>query len=235
MWLCPKKTTACLRVGEQLVVAVGGLRHEGEHVVVGRRMAHQRPSSDPTAGRSNSALDPLAAELAAAVLDRRCSRSSSGASEGSSSQRSVLPADPRAVSLSSRFTHSSGKAPGEGVVAAEHELVRARGAGVGDHRLERREVAVDVVEQGAHGPPPATTAALARGGPRRARERGQHQARVALRAHLVALVRAPSAREGRAAARRSRRPPRSRPRRPRPGSTPARAPGGPEAPRPRAG
>ena len=79
---------------------------------------------------------------------------------------------------------------------------------------------------GALGRVPSAGVALA--GPRREHEQ---QPRVALGAHLVALVRVEDRREAGAAARRCRRPPRPRPRRRRRRGARARAPRGPAAAR----
>ena len=111
MWLWPKKTTVCLRVGEQLVVAAGGLRHEGEHVVVRRGVADAaRRPSDTVGGRLNSCSTRLPPSSPRQYSIARCSRSSSGASEGSSSQRSVLPRIQRRSSSSSALDALLGEA-----------------------------------------------------------------------------------------------------------------------------
>ena len=96
-------------------------------------------------------------------------------------------ADPLGLELLQPRHGLRGCAPDERVVAAQHEPLGARCARVCDHRVERGEVPVDVVEKGPQGRRlPVALRGVPLAGPGR---KDQQDPRVGDRAHLVALVR----------------------------------------------
>ena len=152
MWLCPKKTTVASvwassswspSVGSAMKVSMSSW---------GDAWHTSASSSDTEGGRLNRRSTRPPPSSTPAVLDLPVHQVVVGRVGGVLQPAVGVAPDPRAAQSLDPLDALFGKGPGQGVVAAEHKLVRARGAGVGDHRLERREVAVDVVQQGAHGP-----------------------------------------------------------------------------------
>ena len=138
---------------EQLGLVVGRLGQERAHVAERRAVADQRVAvarqENGSEARSATSSSPSASRAAAIAPG---TTGLSGAASGSAVQRSPLPRiQRRALELAQPRDGLGRPAAEQRVVAAEHPARRRPAASrVGEHRLERRQVAVHVVEQREH-------------------------------------------------------------------------------------
>ena len=148
----------------------GRLGRERAHVADRRAVAEARARRAPLPRAGRRAPRRGVAELLAADRDRARTTGLSARLAGRAVQRSPLPRIQVAPSSSRRRADGRGRLGAEErVVAAEQPALGALAARVLEHRVERRQVAVDVVEEGEHGAciPPARLYASRPNGPSR--------------------------------------------------------------------
>ena len=145
--VCPKTTRSRLDAHQELGVRLRGLGEEALHVRLRRGVAVERAVDRRGLRKAAQLGHKLLAERSAQRCDRdRPPRAHPGGRRASG--RRCRGSRSRRRARLSRSTVSRGQAPKPCVVAAEQEAVDA--LGVGQHRLESGQVAVDVVEQRKH-------------------------------------------------------------------------------------
>ena len=134
---------------EQLVVVVHRLGHERVHVRPRCAVAEQDVAVAVGLGQLGEPCDDRRPSASTTLASAVCRSSPGGMSSRSPRcQRSQLPRIQTASASSSmRAITSDGQPPKLAVVAAEHPARDLRVARIGQDRLERRQVAVHVVEQ----------------------------------------------------------------------------------------
>ena len=111
-------------VREQLVVTLGRLGHECEHVAVRRRVADARAVDRDLLGKPEQLLRALDPEPLAAELDRPVQQLVAGRIRRVLEPALRVAPDPLRVELAERLHRLLGKRARERVVAAQHELAR---------------------------------------------------------------------------------------------------------------
>jgi hypothetical protein len=135
---------------QQLGLVVGRLRQKRADVRSRRAVADQRGPVDRAEGQAGEVGDELVAEGLAGGGDRSGQDRVGGRGAGRRRPALAVAADPQRGQLAQALDRLQRPAAEERVVAAEDEAVDV--AGVLEHRLERREVAVHVVDQRLHRP-----------------------------------------------------------------------------------
>ena len=149
MW--PNTSRGCGGAGEQLLLVVGGLGREGAHVGDRRGVHEARAGHLGLGGQRPSSSASAVAERRARVGDRAWRPAVVRRRGGVAGPAVDVAADPgRRLELAQARDGLCRPGAEQRVVAAEHPAARAGGARVGEDGVERRQVAVHVVENGDH-------------------------------------------------------------------------------------
>ena len=132
---------------EQLGLVGAGLGEEGAHVGDRGGVDVERARQLEVDGEVVELGDVVRVERGAAGGDRALDHVVVGRLVGVRGPALAVTADPRGVEPAQPFQGRARLGPEQGVVAAEEVGAHALGAGIGEHRLERGQVAVDVVEE----------------------------------------------------------------------------------------
>jgi hypothetical protein len=139
--------------GEQLRIGWVGLGGEAAHVRERRRMAVAHVVEDHLLGQPCELRDRIGAHQVGAASDGVADGLGDLVVVGLGGPAVDVAADPGRIELVQAGHGLRRPGAEDGVIASEQETVGPVVVGVGEHGLERREVAVNVVEEGQHAAP----------------------------------------------------------------------------------